>query len=154
MFDKKHQEACRYKTEGEKSTTIPRVHFSKKSTANDEQKLKNKQLLQSGTLSSGSRLLWASPWQPRLMGIVVLLRETKCTSEHKLVSVFSSKKDLIRRCFPAGSAGGADEHPEGTHQSHGQRAAQLPPIRAHLLLPDGAGLQSRTLSGQSHVSAS
>lgn len=42
--------------------------------------------------------------------------------------------------FPAGSAGGADEYPEGTHQPHGERPAELPPIRAHLLLPHRAGL--------------
>lgn len=57
-------------------------------------------------------------------------------------------------CFPAESAGGADEHPEGTHQSHGERPAELPPIRAQLLLPDGAGLPGRTLSGQSRSSSS
>lgn len=57
----------------------------------------------------------------------------------------------LTACFPAGSAGGADEHPEATHQSHGERPAELPPIRAHLLLPGRAGLPSRTLSGRSRA---
>lgn len=46
-------------------------------------------------------------------------------------------------------AGSPDEHLEGAHWSHGEGSADLPPIRAYVLLPNCTGLPGPTLPSMS-----